>query len=638
MAKTYGIWTVLGSLAALAVLPGCGDRGEWTTEDDGGLSSPPVTGPGGVPSSSFPTLFDGKTQRTSGKAAAISAGTLLVTRAGLAVAADPDRDALHVVDLTAHSVKTVPLAEGDEPGRVVEGEDGVVYVATRRGGVVAELNLASSSVRRIPVCAAPRGLAYDAPASKLWVACRSGLLAAVDTKSQSVTDRFQLDSDLRDVVLSGDKLVVTRFKSAEVLLVGRDGTVATRSQPDGAAARSGTPSVAFRTLAMPSGGVLVGHVEASNTTLPSGAGAYYGAACGGSVADLTLSAIDTTMPVAPAAPGTPAPMPQQPTLRTMASHTLGGVAGPIDFAFSRDGARSAVVSVGNSWSPDGNAFPNLFVTSSAQMATDNGVVLSCGGGVTSGGGSTPTSTNVPGELVAVAFDQNSAWVVQSRQPAQLQLEDGSIISLASDNRFDTGLAMFHMNTGGGVSCTSCHPEGGEDGHTWSFTVGLRRSQALEGGISQRAPFHWEGDLGRFDTLFDEVMMKRMSLLANVTGKQRDALEGWIDSVPAAKTADDLDVNSVARGKSLFERSDLACSTCHGGPNFTDNQLHDVGTGKKFVSPSLIGVGLRAPLFHDGCAVSLEGRFGPCGGGDRHGVTSGLTDAQQADLVTYMRSL
>ena len=57
-----------------------------------------------------------------------------------------------------------------------------------------------------------------------------------------------------------------------------------------------------------------------------------------------------------------------------------------------------------------------------------------------------------------------------------------------------------------------------------------------------------------------------------------------------------------------------------------------------ITPSLVDVNMRAPLFHDGCAVSLEGRFGPCGGGDRHGVTSGLTRADQADLLSFMRSL
>jgi cytochrome c peroxidase len=100
----------------------------------------------------------------------------------------------------------------------------------------------------------------------------------------------------------------------------------------------------------------------------------------------------------------------------------------------------------------------------------------------------------------------------------------------------------------------------------------------------------------------------------------------------------LDAASVERGKALFENDQLACSTCHGGSDFTDNQPHDVGTGKAFITPSLIGVGVRAPLFHDGCAATLEGRFGPCGGGDAHGVTSRLTKAEEGDLVAYMRSL
>lgn len=630
MAKTYGVWKVLGSLVALALLPGCDGREEWTETEDGGISTPAGAVPGQA--SNFPTLLSGKTQRSTGKTAAIAGGTLLVTKDGRAIAADPDRDVVHIVDLAKQSVNTVPLAEGDEPGRVVEGEAGTVYVATRRGGSVAVIDVAQGTVHRISVCSAPRGLAYDAAQSKLYVACRSGLLAGIDTKTEAITERFQLDPDLRDVVVSGENLVVSRFKSAEIMVVSRTGTVLRRSAPAGKATRAGTPSVAYRTLAMPGGGVLVGHIEASGTQLPSGAGAYYGASCGGSVADLTLSAMDTTMPAGSTTPSGA-------VLTTQASHTLGGVAGPIDFAFSPDHTRAAIISVGNSWSSTAAAPPpNLFVTSSAQVAISNGIALPCSTGITSGGGTTPATTHIEGELVAVAFDQSNTWVAQSRQPARLQLENGTIIPLASDDRFDTGLAMFHMNTGGGVSCTSCHPEAGEDGHTWSFTVGLRRSQALEGGMSTRSPFHWEGDLGTFDTLFDEVMMRRMSLAANVTGLQRNALRDWLDSVPASKTADDLDAASVARGKALFERSDLACSTCHGGADYTDNQAHDVGTGKAFITPSLVGVGVRAPLFHDGCAVTLEGRFGPCGGGDAHGLTSTLTRADEADLVTFMRSL
>jgi DNA-binding beta-propeller fold protein YncE len=630
MAKTFGVWKVLGSLVALAVLPACDNREDWTEIEDDGISSPPSTA-GGF-GTRFPTLLDGNAQRPAAKAAVIAGGTLLVTKAGHAIVSDPDRDAVHLVDLAQQSVRTVPLNEGDEPGRVVEGEAGTVYVATRRGGAIAVIDVAEGSLHRIPVCSAPRGLAYDAAQSKLYVACRSGLLAGIDVSTEAIVDRLQLDPDLRDVVVSGEHLVVSRFKSAEVMVVSRTGEVLRRSAPLGKAARSATPSVAYRTLAMPGGGVLVGHIEASGAQLPSGAGAYYGAPCGGSVADLTLSAMQTTLPIdGTTTTGT--------TLPTQASHTLNGLAGPIDFAYSPDGARAVIIATGNSWSSTAAPPPpNLFVTSSAQVTGSNGITLPCAGGFTSGASTTPGSTQVPGELVAVAFDQNNTWVAQSRQPAQLQLENGTIIPLAADDRFDAGLAMFHMNTGGGVSCTSCHPEAGEDGHTWSFTVGLRRSQSLEGGVSTRAPFHWEGDLGTFDTLFDEVMMKRMSLAANVTARQRDALRDWLDSVPVAKTADDLDAAAVARGQALFEQDDLACSTCHSGSDYTDNAAHDVGTGKAFITPSLRGVGVRAPLFHDGCAMTLEDRFGPCGGGDAHGVTSKLTKAEESDLVAFMRSL
>jgi cytochrome c peroxidase len=65
---------------------------------------------------------------------------------------------------------------------------------------------------------------------------------------------------------------------------------------------------------------------------------------------------------------------------------------------------------------------------------------------------------------------------------------------------------------------------------------------------------------------------------------------------------------------------------------------DVGTGGKFQVPSLVGVSQRAPFMHDGCAATLRDRFGPCGGGDKHGFTSQLTSAQITDLVAYLETL
>jgi hypothetical protein len=70
---------------------------------------------------------------------ALNGGTLLVTRDGaFAVAADEARDRLSVVDLgTEGWLGEVEFAKGAEPGRVVEGEAGTVYVVLRRAGTIA---------------------------------------------------------------------------------------------------------------------------------------------------------------------------------------------------------------------------------------------------------------------------------------------------------------------------------------------------------------------------------------------------------------------------------------------------------------------------------------------------------------------
>lgn len=611
----------------LGVLSGCGP-----VMPDDPVPQAPSTAPGSF-GSAGPPLFNGKTERASSKVAPVAGGTLLVTSDRHAVAADPDRDAVHVVDLATQKVVSIPLQEGDEPGRVIEGPSGTAYVIARRGGAVVAVDIVAGTARRFPVCAAPRGVAYDAALSKLYVACRSGVLAVLDPASGGVSARYRLDPDLRDVLISGDNLVVTRFKTAELMVVSRDGQVLRRSslQPAVPAAPgvattppAFTPSVAYRALSLPGGGVLVGHVDSSNTTLPSGAGAYYGAGCGGvSVADLSLTVMN------------PSSGSDRSGISLSGASRLSGASGPLDVALSPDGKRVAMLATGNSWdlTSSGAERENLWLTTSTQLAT-GGFTTPCFGA------STPdtTASQVAGEPVAVAFDSDGHWVAQSRQPAQLQLEQGGVISLAADVRFDTGFAMFHTNTGGGIACTSCHPEAGEDGHTWSFSIGPRRSQTLEGGASGRAPFHWSGDLATFDSLIDEVMLKRMSLFATVDKDQRGALRDWLDSVPKAATADDLDAEAVARGRALFNDSELACATCHSGPDYTDNAAHDVGTGAAFVTPSLIDVNIRAPLFHDGCAKSLDERFGLCGGGDAHGHTSQLSKSQQRDLVAFMQSL
>jgi cytochrome c peroxidase len=171
-------------------------------------------------------------------------------------------------------------------------------------------------------------------------------------------------------------------------------------------------------------------------------------------------------------------------------------------------------------------------------------------------------------------------------------------------------------------------------------VGARRTQSLAGTLAGTAPFHWDGSLASLDALVDEVMMRRMGAMGQ--GAQRvDALRTWLENIPPVRATEALAqaTGDVERGRALFESEETMCASCHGGASGTNSTTVYVGTGIAVQVPSLVGVSTRAPYMHDGCAATLFDRFDPtCGGGDMHGFTSQLGEADITDLVAYMLTL
>jgi hypothetical protein len=163
----------------------------------------------------------------------MSGGTLTILSGDqTAVAADPERDTLHVIDLAKNAeLATIPLSAHDEPGRIVEDAAHRVHVVLRGGGAVLTLVAPwTTSVRRA-VCSTPRGIAYQASGDVVHVACATGELVTLPAASGPPTRTVQLDDDLRDVVVLGDKLLVSRLRSAEVLTVNGDGAIIGRATP-----------------------------------------------------------------------------------------------------------------------------------------------------------------------------------------------------------------------------------------------------------------------------------------------------------------------------------------------------------------------------------------------------------------------
>ncbi|HEX9103370.1 MAG TPA: cytochrome c, partial [Polyangia bacterium] len=310
---------------------------------------------------------------------------------------------------------------------------------------------------------------------------------------------------------------------------------------------------------------------------------------------------------------------------------------PVDLSFSPKTGTYALLSAGNAHTPTLGQVHRI----GGQIVVPGSPDMGPGSG---GGGGCISDAAVPmdGEAIALAYDASDRLWVQTREPAKLQLVDapGTTVTLSTASRADTAWAVFHSNSSASVACASCHPEGGEDGRVWQFDkIGPRRTQSLRGHVGGTEPFHWGGDLPTFDALVGEVYLRRMAG-PPLAPDQEQALFAWINAIPTLPQSPPADAAAVTRGKALFEdTAHAACSSCHSGAELTNNATVDVGTGGKFQVPRLVGVGWRAPFLHDGCAATLTDRFTSCGGTtDLHGVTSGLTAAQVADLVAYLSTL
>ncbi len=643
------------TLLALVLVAGCNERGQ-TPE------------PFGVP---------------------ISGGNVLVTSDGArAVVSDPDRDRILQIDLATRAVSELALDTGDEPGRLVEDSAHRVHVALRRGNALLTIDPAGAIVDRRPACVEPRGLAYDGASDQIHVACSTGDLVTLPAAGGAAVRSLRLERDLRDVVVQGENLVLTKFRSAEVLTIDATGAIVSRTAPPTVprfdfggpfpgAGDAGAPeqgggqfdapaSVAWRTIAMPDGRIVMSHQRRVKRTLDSEQPGGYGGDCGGGPVEDAVSVV---------APGQP----------WQAASRIGNGALPVDIAASAAGDKIAVVTAG---SRTVTVVPSSILSSPDEDRCEPPKPQPCGGGEDDDGdgvtGSPPPNGGSGEDLPFPPPDQamggccedkdrngrcddedededddndsqrlgaptSVAWtpagdllIFYPEAPAIIVREAGGPIahriSLPGKARNDQGRNVFHAQTALGIACASCHPEGREDGIVWNFGLeGPRRTQSLAGNILDRAPYHWDALETSLPVLLDDVFAKRMSG-GTLTAAQKVSLGPWLDRVPAPQAAPG-DVAAIERGKAIFEDGNVGCVACHSGPLLTNNQKANVGTGGNFKTPSLLGLADRAPFLHTGCAKTLMDRFGSCNAvAGVHGDTSQLSAEQLSDLVQYLESL
>jgi cytochrome c553 len=486
-------------------------------------------------------------------------------------------------------------------------------VALRGSGELLTITGADRQLR--PICGEPRGLAWEETSDLIHVACATGELVSVPAGGGDPVRTLRLERDLRDVIVRDDGLAVSTFRSAQLIELDAQGTEIGRVQPPitdrfdfddngNTITIDAIPEVAWRTIALPDGRLVMAHQRRLGTVLKVQTGGY-GGQCNSSPVESTLTIVGTDDAVLPTAP--------------IAFATL-----PVDVAANPVTGDLAVVTAGQS--------QIVIVAASQTTSPDPG---GCGG--MSGaqfigfadGAPTSVAYRPDGTLLAFYPENDNIIVYGTAQT--------HAIALGGTPATDPGRRLFHEATPIGLACASCHPEGRDDGGVWTFdTLGQRRTQSLAGGILSRAPYHWGGDMPTLHALVENVLTERMSGPAVSIDDER-ALGAWLDRLPAAKGVT-VDAAQVLRGKDLFEAPEQGCVSCHTGALLTNNKLAIVGTGGPIKVPSLVGVGARAPFLHTGCAPTLRDRFGTCGGGDAHGHTSQLSEAELADLTAYLESL
>jgi hypothetical protein len=395
------------------------------------------------------------------------------------------------------------------------------------------------------------------------------------------------------------------------------------------------PNVAWRAVPSPSGGFVVAHQRAFSGVIDVGADSGVGGAAGESGVG--------------GEPGVELPtrsgygQPAQPC-----SSVVGGT---LTFADTSGGARLSprldqmVLPVDVAVHGGLVAVANAAVsglTGGSSIGVYDQATLELGGAEGCAGHDVLDTTPA---IVAVAFDPVTGQLIaQAREPARLLVLSYERafatleLPLGGTSVLDTGHELFHADSGGGIACASCHPEGTDDGHVWRFAgFGDRRTQPLDVGLEGTAPFHWDGDLPTFSHLMQDVFRGRMAGPGETSAREY-ALEQYVYGIPRRVAVRAVADAAAVRGKALFESKEVGCAECHSGPKLTNGESENIGRQEALQVPSLIAVSARAPYMHDGCAETLLDRFDPVCGGSRHGQVDGLEPSDLDDLVAYLETL
>ena len=208
---------------------------------------------------------------------------------------------------------------------------------------------------------------------------------------------------------------------------------------------------------------------------------------------------------------------------------------------------------------------------------------------------------------------------------------------------ERGEELFYdarLSLDGWYSCHSCHTDGHTNGmmndNLGDGNYGAPKRIPSLFGVRDTAPWLWSGAQTDLSTQI------RKSIMTTMQGPEPEAaqiadLAAYVSSLPPPARSRLPAADNVERGQALF--SQLGCVECHRPPLYTSPSSYDVGLAdqhgrREFNPPSLRGLRLRGPYFHDNRSATLQDVLTV----ERHQLEQSLTADQTADLICFLESL
>jgi DNA-binding beta-propeller fold protein YncE len=575
--------------------------------------------------------------------------SIAVLASGEVAVVNADQGSVSVLD-PATLLPRATVDVGAEPHALVELAGGRgVLVTTYRGGEAVLVDPASWTVKaHAAICAGPYGVAEVPDGSSVVVACEwDAAVVRVDPATLATTVVATGLSRPRAVATIGADVWVADFTGGSVRRVEASGAVHVVSLvPAAAPYRPALTSMSGNLAAavLPAfGRVQIAHELVNHT----------GDTSAEKVADDYGSVVD----------GNPKINPAVSALDPSGDESLGASDPPALYAQFDGGPRvfngpSALAAFGARYLLVGHVSTNDVAVLDAEASTPDARVV---GSFAVGAGPAGVAVDATGSHAYVdnAFDGSvsrldlgsalAPWA--PAYPAELTVvrplpQPFSAEALAGRRLFHDATNP-HVTPSAVVACSTCHPGGSDDGlvwfiHTDTIPLKRRRTPHLANAHSATPPYHWDG---QFPTIADLARGTITNLMAgDALLVDTASVSAYIDEIVAPPVPPPGDAAAVSRGASIFAAK--CATTCHSGPDFTDNQFHAVLEPMSLQpddvfptanTPALHGLFLRAPYFHDGRATDLRDLLTRADAAPMTAAAK-LSAQDVDDLVAYLQSL